>query len=46
MVIHELAHRIEMNHSKDFWNIVKEYDPDYEAHRHWLKTEGVKFRAE
>ncbi|MCR4673488.1 MAG: M48 family metallopeptidase [Lachnospiraceae bacterium] len=46
VVIHELAHRIEMNHSKAFWNIVKEYDPEYEAHKLWLKNEGVKFRVE
>ncbi|MCR5545783.1 MAG: M48 family metallopeptidase [Lachnospiraceae bacterium] len=46
VVIHELAHRVEMNHSKAFWKIVEEYDPEYEAHRKWLKNEGIKFRVE
>ena len=36
VVIHELAHRREMNHSKRFWAIVAEYSPDYREHRRWL----------
>ena len=41
VIVHELAHRIEMNHSKDFWAIVEKYDSDYKTHRKWLKTEGL-----
>lgn len=37
VVIHELAHIKEHNHSKDFWNIVKRYDPEYKIHLTWLK---------
>ena len=29
VVVHELAHRKEMNHSKAFWKIVEEVLPDY-----------------
>lgn len=29
VVIHELAHLVEMNHSRAFWNIVSMYCPDY-----------------
>jgi len=36
VVIHELAHRREMNHSKRFWAIVAEHSPDYREHRKWL----------
>ena len=46
VVIHELAHRKEMNHSKAFWKIVQDFDPKFEEHKQWLKTEGIKFRAE
>ena len=42
VVIHELAHIRQMNHSKDFWNIVSYFDPSFREHRKWLKTEGTK----
>ena len=29
VVIHELSHLKYMNHSKDFWNMVGKYMPDY-----------------
>lgn len=37
VIIHELAHTIEPNHSSRFWAIVKEKMPDYEIHKQWLK---------
>jgi predicted metal-dependent hydrolase len=40
VMIHELAHRIEMNHSKAFWAHVASAMPEYEMHLQWLKTEG------
>ena len=36
VIIHELAHLIELNHSKDFWNIVKMTDPEFQTHRKLL----------
>lgn len=36
VVIHELAHTIEHNHSRDFWNIVRRFTPAYRQHRDWL----------
>ncbi|MDK2962182.1 MAG: hypothetical protein PWP20_1308 [Eubacteriaceae bacterium] len=38
VVVHELAHLIKMNHSKEFWEIVKTYCPDYEQAKDKLKT--------
>ncbi len=45
VVIHELCHRKEMNHSPRFWAEVEKVDPDYKAHRKWLKDEGSKLIA-
>jgi alpha-glucosidase len=40
VVIHELAHRLEMNHSRRFWVRVEKLCPDYRAHRAWLRKNG------
>lgn len=37
VIIHELAHRQEANHSKQFWQLVSKYDPDYKKHKNALK---------
>ncbi len=33
VIIHELCHLKEMNHSNKFWNLVKEIMPDYKKHK-------------
>lgn len=40
VVIHELCHRKEMNHSAAFWTEVEKFCPDYRVHRKWLKDNG------
>ncbi|NLI59245.1 MAG: M48 family metallopeptidase [Clostridium sp.] len=42
VIVHELCHMIEMNHSKNYWNIVSTVMPDYKNHRKWLKENGHK----
>lgn len=37
VIIHELAHRLEMNHSKKFWEIVKKHDGEYLIHKGQLR---------
>jgi hypothetical protein len=37
VIIHELCHLREMNHSKRFWKLVEEYCPGYKSHRKELK---------
>ena len=40
VVVHELCHRKEMNHSKLFWNEVEKVLPDYKTARKWLRDNG------
>lgn len=40
VVIHELCHRKEMNHSQKFWAEVAQIMPDYQEKRKWLKEHG------
>ena len=40
VVIHEICHLTYMDHSKNFWDLVSVYDPDYKEHRKWLKENG------
>ena len=40
IIIHELCHVIEPNHSKNFWDLVRKFDPKFERKKKWLKTNG------
>ncbi|MDQ2785116.1 MAG: M48 family metallopeptidase [Chloroflexota bacterium] len=44
VVVHELAHRVELNHSARFWRVVARYCPTYNEHRVWLRTHGAELR--
>jgi predicted metal-dependent hydrolase len=37
VVIHELLHLKEMNHSRKFWELVARYCPGWREHKKWLK---------
>jgi len=39
VIIHELCHFLEFNHSRNFWNYVKKYKPDYKLAQKVLKEE-------
>ena len=40
LVVHELAHLIEPNHTPKFWNIVSIQVPKYEKAKKWLREKG------
>ena len=40
ILIHELVHIREKNHSKKFWNYLESIFPGYRKHRHWLRENG------
>ena len=41
VVIHELCHRKEMNHSKKFWKLVEDVMPDYKEQKKYLKDNSA-----
>lgn len=41
VILHELAHLVEMNHSPRFWGIVARAMPGYKAQEQWLKENGA-----
>jgi predicted metal-dependent hydrolase len=40
VVVHELCHRLEMNHSRAFWQHVYRFFPETQNAREWLKKHG------
>jgi predicted metal-dependent hydrolase len=40
VVVHELCHRKQMNHSPAFWNLVEQVLPDYRRQKTWLRQHG------
>ena len=45
VVVHELCHRKELNHSARFWAEVERALPDYQIWRRWLKEHGREIIA-
>ncbi len=37
VIVHELAHLVEQNHSKSFWRVVGKMMPDYERRKKWIR---------
>jgi predicted metal-dependent hydrolase len=40
VVVHELCHLLEHNHSPAYWRRVEQFMPDYREQREWLKRSG------
>lgn len=39
IILHELAHRVEMNHSGSFWELLSKWDPESDSHDRALSRE-------
>jgi len=44
VIIHELCHLRQHNHSPAFWQLVKQFDPAFTQHRSWLKSNGLQLQ--
>jgi predicted metal-dependent hydrolase len=42
IIVHELFHLIEFNHSNKFWKLVRYAYPTYKSCRTWLKNHGAQ----
>ena len=45
VVVHELCHRKQMNHSSVFYKEIEKVFPDYKKHHNWLKDNGGMYLA-
>ncbi len=45
VVIHELCHLRELNHSKAFWRLVDEAMPGWKEHKRWLDDHGFELQT-
>lgn len=45
LVVHELAHRAQMNHSRRFWEVVERVCPGHRSHRRWLRKNAAALHA-
>jgi hypothetical protein len=43
VIVHELAHLKELNHSSRFWTHVKTIRPTYQEERRWLRLNGTAY---
>ncbi|NBB89151.1 MAG: DUF45 domain-containing protein [Bacteroidetes bacterium] len=44
ILVHELCHLKEMNHSPAYWRLVASIDPDYKEKEQWLKAHGHRIK--
>lgn len=43
LVLHELCHLVEHNHTPRFWSLVRRADRDFERKQSWLRENGSRF---
>ena len=45
VVVHELCHRIRLDHSRQFWTLVMRQMPESSAWRGWLRQQGASLHT-
>ncbi len=45
VIIHEIAHLKEMNHTKNFWQLVAQHCPGWRQHKKWLRDHAAELAA-
>ncbi len=45
VLVHELAHLVHFNHSKEFWSLVELHMPTYKLEKSWLKKNEIRLRT-
>lgn len=45
LAAHEVAHLVEMNHSKKFWALTRRLCPETDKHKSWLRVHGARLHA-
>lgn len=46
VIVHELAHLLEANHTERFWSIIRAHTPSMEKAKAWLKEHGQLLEQE
>lgn len=46
IIVHELTHLLESNHSQEFWNRVSAQLPNYDKAKQWLKENGHELETD
>lgn len=46
IIVHELTHLLETNHTPEFWNRVASQQPGYEKAKQWLKENGHELETD
>jgi hypothetical protein len=45
VVVHELCHLLQLNHSRAYWQEVERIMPDYRGRREWFKSNGWRLQV-
>ena len=44
VVVHEMCHMVQKNHSKEYWKVVASVMPDYKVQKKYLKENGIRMK--
>lgn len=44
IIVHELAHTVRRDHSREYWSLVMNVIPDYKERRRWLRANSMQLK--